>query len=109
MEKRRRTRARDSTSGAAQKPRAQPAGSDPSPNEERSTVLADTEIARVSSAIKQRLQVLSIQEVAEIFGRSPRTIRDWIHSGKLRAIRVGRMPFVSLAEMEALLARGRDQ
>ena len=52
-------------------------------------------------------QVFSIAEVAELFGRSPRTIRDWIARGLLRPVRVGRSVFILKAHVDALLTGSR--
>lgn len=52
-------------------------------------------------------QMLSTSEVAELFGRSPRTIRDWIARGLLRPVRVGRSVFILKAHVDALLTGSR--
>ena len=49
-------------------------------------------------------QMLSTAEVAELFGRSSRTIRDWMARGLLRPVRVGRSVFIPKAQVEALLS-----
>ncbi len=48
-------------------------------------------------------QVLSTAEVAEMFGRSRRTIRDWVARGLLQPVRVGRSVFIPKAQVDALL------
>lgn len=48
-------------------------------------------------------QVFSIAEVAELFGRRPRTIRSWIARGLLRPVRVGRSVFIPGVQVDALL------
>ena len=55
------------------------------------------------SAMHQLPQMLSIGEVAEIFSRSPRTIRDWVTRGLLQPVRVGRSVFIPKAQVDALL------
>jgi hypothetical protein len=55
----------------------------------------------------------SVQEVAPLFGRSPRTIRDWIETGcktpngcvRLKAMKIGR--WWSVPEEELVLFRHR--
>lgn len=49
-------------------------------------------------------QMLDVGEVAQLFSRSRRTIRWWIASGRLRAVRIGRSPFVPASEIDALLS-----
>jgi excisionase family DNA binding protein len=41
------------------------------------------------AAITERRRFYSVNEVAEILGRSPKTIRHWIKCGELRATKVG--------------------
>jgi excisionase family DNA binding protein len=48
-------------------------------------------------------QVLSTADVAEVFGRSPRTIRDWVARGLLQPVRVGRSVFIPKVQVDALL------
>ena len=50
---------------------------------------------------------LDIGEVAALFGRARRTIRWWIATGRLPAIRIGRTPFVPEAAISALLGTAR--
>jgi hypothetical protein len=47
-------------------------------------------------------RMLSIVEVAQVFGRQPRTVRWWIASGRIAVVRIGRTPFVSEAELRRL-------
>jgi excisionase family DNA binding protein len=42
-------------------------------------------------------------QVAEIFGRSPRTIRHWVKTGLLKAIRVGAARLISEAEISRVI------
>lgn len=49
-------------------------------------------------------RMYSITEIAEMFGRAPRTIRSWIADGRLGAIKVGNAVFIPEAEIDALLS-----
>ena len=42
----------------------------------------------------------SVRELADIFGRSPRTVRGWLQSGKLSCVMIGKTRFVSAAVIE---------
>jgi excisionase family DNA binding protein len=46
-------------------------------------------------------RLLSTNDVAEILGVSPRTIRRLIASGQLRPVYVGRLPRFTAAEIQA--------
>ena len=49
-------------------------------------------------------EVLTIAQVADMFGRKPRTVRSWIADGLLPHLKIGRSVFVpadALAEMVA--------
>ncbi len=57
------------------------------------------------------LEVLSVTDVARIFGRTERTIRNWIRAGHLQRSGFGRSVFFTRAAIEALLQsapRGTD-
>lgn len=47
--------------------------------------------------------MLSIARVAERFGRSPRTVRWWIATGRLPAVRIGRTPFVPVEALDRMV------
>jgi excisionase family DNA binding protein len=47
----------------------------------------------------------SVAEVAEMFGRAPRTIRTWIARGLVRPIKVGGAVFIPQSEVDALLTK----
>lgn len=47
--------------------------------------------------------LLSTRELMEIFGRSDRTIRNWVTAGHLHPIKVGRSVFFGKQEIDALL------
>ena len=50
-----------------------------------------------------RPEVYSIREVAEIFGRTERTIRSWVKAGHLQRGGFGNTIFFSRAAIDALL------
>jgi excisionase family DNA binding protein len=52
-------------------------------------------------------ELLSISQVAEIFNRSPRTIRSWVRAGYLHPVRIGRTVFFRADDIHALLDTGR--
>ena len=57
------------------------------------------------------LEVLSVTDVARIFGRTERTIRNWVRAGHLQRSGFGRSVFFTRAAIEALLQsapRGED-
>ncbi len=45
-------------------------------------------------------------EVAKMFGRSTRTVRLWVASGRLKAIKIGAAPFIPDAEIQRLQRGG---
>lgn len=47
--------------------------------------------------------LLSAAQVARIFGRSQRTLRNWVRAGHLRPVRVGRSVFFRADDIHALL------
>jgi len=49
----------------------------------------------------------SVAEVAEMFGRAPRTIRSWLARGLMRPIKVGRAVFIPQSEVDALLTKAQ--
>jgi excisionase family DNA binding protein len=50
--------------------------------------------------------LLPAAQVARIFGRSQRTIRNWIRAGHLHSVRVGRAVFFRADDIHALLDAG---
>jgi excisionase family DNA binding protein len=50
--------------------------------------------------------LLSARQVAAIFDRSERTVRNWIRAGHLRPVRVGRSVFFRADDVAALLDDG---
>jgi excisionase family DNA binding protein len=49
---------------------------------------------------------MTTREVAEVFRRSERTIRDWVRKGWLKPVRVGRSVYFRGADIERLLDQG---
>ena len=47
--------------------------------------------------------MLSIARVAERFGRSTRTVRWWIATGRLPVVRIGRTPFVPVEALDRMV------
>lgn len=52
--------------------------------------------------------MLSIARVAERFGRSPRTVRWWIATGRLPVVRIGRTPFVPVEALDRMVEEALD-
>ena len=53
---------------------------------------------------------MTVEDVAEFFGRSPVTIRGWIRAGRLRAYRFrGREYRISSSALEELISRERKR
>ena len=48
---------------------------------------------------------LSLREVAELFGRTPRTIRNWIKAGLLTPLPIPRGPYFDRDQIRALCER----
>lgn len=48
-----------------------------------------------------RAPMLTVHEVADRMKVTPRTVGDWIRSGKLRAIKVGRDWRIAVRDLEA--------
>jgi len=49
-------------------------------------------------------RMCSVRDAAEVFGRSPRTIRAWIAEGVFDPVRVGRAVFIPWSQIEGLIA-----
>jgi uncharacterized protein YjcR len=49
--------------------------------------------------------MLSVADLAEMFGRAPRTIRSWIARGIFQPIKVGNAVFIPQEQVDALLSR----
>ncbi len=68
---------------------------------------APAEVSQGSQARKLP-RYYSIAEVAATFGRKPRTIRHWIATRRLKAIKIGNAVFVSEAQLIALMPDKMD-
>ena len=53
--------------------------------------------------MRQLPRMLSVAEVADMFGRAPRTIRSWIRRGIFQPIKVGNSVFIPQGQVDALL------
>jgi excisionase family DNA binding protein len=51
-------------------------------------------------------QVFTPEQVAEKLSVSPKTVKDWLRSGKLRGVKVGRLWRVRERDLEAFLEKG---
>ena len=49
------------------------------------------------------LEVFSVRDVARLFGRTERTVRNWVRAGRLQRGGFGRSVFFSRAAIDALL------
>lgn len=47
----------------------------------------------------------SVAEIAEMFGRAPRTIRSWIGRGLFQPVKMGNAVFIPQAQIDALLSK----
>lgn len=59
-------------------------------------------------AVLKSTEALSTAEAARVAHRSPKTIRQWITSGRLRAFRRGRQLLIMRLDLDALLV-GRPE
>ncbi|WP_029893358.1 helix-turn-helix domain-containing protein [Nocardia brasiliensis] len=53
-----------------------------------------------------RSRYLTINDVADVFDVHPATARRWVHTGEMRAVRIGKCFYVEPAEVERLRAEG---
>jgi excisionase family DNA binding protein len=58
------------------------------------------------SDLPEQNPLMTTREVAEVFRRSERTIRDWVRKGWLKPVRVGRSVYFRRADIERLLDQG---
>lgn len=52
---------------------------------------------------KPKPDVVTVKEAAELLGRHPNTINNWLRRGLLHKIKIGGSVFISRSEIEALL------
>lgn len=50
--------------------------------------------------------LISVNEAAHLLSCSPAAIRKWIYQRRLRAVKVGRLTRLRLADLEQLVAEG---
>ncbi|RFS83336.1 DNA-binding protein [Actinomadura spongiicola] len=50
-------------------------------------------------------KLYSVEEVADLLGLHVRTVRGYIHAGRLRAVRIGKQYRIAAADLEALIGR----
>lgn len=53
--------------------------------------------------LKDELRVYTTDEIAETFKKDPHTIRRWIHSGKIKASKIGGVFYIKREEIEQLI------
>ena len=53
--------------------------------------------------------LLDCEEAAELLGISPWTVRKWLSTNKVRAVRLGRRVLIEPAEIERLIEEGREE
>lgn len=56
--------------------------------------------------MEKKLAVMTVEEVAERWGVNPRTIREEIARGKIKAIRIGRLVKISRSHVEFIESGG---
>ena len=50
--------------------------------------------------------LISVKEAADLLSCSPAAIRKWIYQRRLRAVKVGRLTRLRLADLEQLVVEG---
>ena len=65
--------------------------------------MTDTRYAEGIKELKDELRVYTTDEIAETFKKDPHTIRRWIHSGKLKAKKIGGVYYVRREEIARLI------
>ena len=56
-----------------------------------------------------RPEVYSLREVAEMFGRTKRTVNNWVRAGRLQRGGFGKVVIFSRESIEAFLRGGQDE
>lgn len=51
-------------------------------------------------------KLLTPEDVAKSFAVKPETVREWLRTGKLKGVKVGRLWRIRESELEAFLRRG---
>ena len=52
-----------------------------------------------------RKELYRISTLAQVLDTAPQTIRSWIHSGKLPAVKIGRNLYIKRKDVDALVER----
>ena len=73
-------------------------GSNPGPD------LDAPELAPATDPVAQRF--FTLPQAGKIFGKTPRTMRWWADTGRVRTIKIGASRFVTEAEIQRLLTGG---
>lgn len=60
------------------------------------------ELTQQVTQVSQRF--FSLFQASQAFGKSPRTLRWWADTGRIRTIKIGRARFVTEAEIQRLIA-----
>ena len=66
--------------------------------------LAAPEAAQALAPLAQRFFTLA--QAGKIFGKTPRTMRWWADTGRIRTVKIGAARFITAAEIERLQAGG---
>ncbi len=59
-------------------------------------------------SIGPQSRLLTVDQVAETLGQSVATVRKWAHLRRIEIVRLGRSVRISRAEVDRLIARGRQ-
>lgn len=54
----------------------------------------------------QERRYYSIRQASEVYGVKAGTLRRWTETGRLKAVKIGRVLFIPVEEMERLFAEG---
>jgi excisionase family DNA binding protein len=65
--------------------------------------MSDLKVKKRSGGAAKLPDLLTLDDAAEYFGRSTRTLRRWIKAGELHQVRVGRSIFIRADEIARLV------
>ncbi len=68
----------------------------------------DRSSPKAVNSIGPHSRLLTVAQVAEILGQSVATVRKWGHLRQIEVVRLGRSVRITRAEVERLIARGRQ-
>lgn len=54
----------------------------------------------------QERRYYSIRQAAEVYGVKAGTLRAWVSRGRLKGVKIGRVVFIPVEEMERIFAEG---